>query len=84
MILMNRAPSWSKLSRHRRKCELIIDDSECCVCFMTYEEDIANQSGKDWVACTCGRWLHEDCAEDCILDSAGEERLCPLCLDILT
>ena len=61
-----------------------IDDSECCVCFMTYEEDIANKSGKDWVACACGRWLHKDCAEDCILDNAGEERLCPLCLDILT
>ena len=52
-----------------------IDESECCVCFTSHEEDIVNQSGKDWVAYVCGRWLHEDCADDCILDSAGKETL---------
>ena len=29
------------------------DQSECCICFVTYEDD---QSGKDWVECACGRW----------------------------
>ena len=38
-----------------------------------YEDD---QSGKNWVACACGRWLHEECADDCIIDSDGNERLC--------
>ena len=31
-----------------------IDDSECCMCFTTYEEDIQGQTGKEWVACACG------------------------------
>ena len=55
-----------------------INNSECCVCFVTYDN---NQSGKDWVACACGRWLHEDCADDCITDSDGNERLCFVCLN---
>ena len=55
-------------------------ESECCVCFVTHKED---QSGKDWVAYACGRWLHEDCADDCVLDGDGKERLCPICLNIL-
>ena len=36
------------------------------VVFVMYEDD---QSGKDWVACACGGWLHEECADDCIIDS---------------
>ena len=56
------------------------NENECCVCFVSYKEDILDQSGKDWVGCACGQWLHEDCAEDCVLDSNGMERLCPLCL----
>ena len=59
-----------------------IDDSRCCVCFTTYEDDVLNKTGKDWVGCACGRWLHEECMEDCVLDSLGKERLCPLCVDI--
>ena len=26
--------------------------------------------------------LHEECMEDCVLDSTGKERLCPLCVDV--
>ena len=25
------------------------DDSECCMCFTTYEEDIQDQTGKEWL-----------------------------------
>ena len=32
------------------------------------------------VQSSCGRWLHEDCEEDCVLDNDGNERLCPICL----
>ena len=38
--------------------------------------------GKDWVMCACSRWLHEECADDCVLDNTGKERLCPLCLNV--
>ena len=60
-----------------------IDENKCCVCFTLYDEDVQNKSGKEWVMCACSRWLHEECAEDCVLDSTGKERLCPLCVDIL-
>ena len=59
-----------------------IDENKCCVCFTLYDEDVQNKSGKEWVMCACSRWLHEECVEDCVLDSTGKERLCPLCLDI--
>ena len=41
------------------------NDNECCVCFVAYDDD---QSGKDWVACACGRWLHEDCADVTVME----------------
>ena len=46
------------------------------MCFVAYEDD---QSGKDWVACACGRLLHDDCADACVVDSEGNERLCLIC-----
>ena len=69
-------------SKKARVADENIDESRCCVCFTTYEEDVLQGSGKDWVMCACTRWLHEECAEDCVLDSTGKERLCPLCLDL--
>ena len=33
---------------------------------------------------THGRWLHEDCAEDCIVDSDENKYYCPFCVDLLT
>ena len=57
-----------------------IDHNECCVCFELYSTD---QSGKDGVACACGRWLQEDCADDCVIDKNGKEHLCTICLNIL-
>ena len=57
--------------------KVVIDINTCCVCSVLYSDD---RTGKDWIKCACGRWLHEDCAEDCILDSNGKERFCPMCL----
>ena len=48
-----------------------IDDGEFCMCFTKYEEDIRDQSDKEWVECVCERWLHEDCAKDSVLDNDG-------------
>lgn len=50
-------------------------------CFGRYEDDFIRNAGAEWVSCSCGRWLHEDCAEDCHMDE-GKERVCPFCLDI--
>ena len=63
----------SKFPRMESSLSEQVNDNECCVCFVLYEDD---QCGKDWVASACGRWLHEDCADDCVIDSDGNECLC--------
>ena len=57
-----------------------IDFNVCCMCFGTYSEDVANGDGRDWIECACGRWLHEDCAEDCLLNKDGKEMFCHSCI----
>ena len=61
-----------------------IDTNVCCTCFRTYDEDVLEGTGADSIACACGRWLHEDCAEDCVQDDSGNDHFCPLCIDLLT
>ena len=60
-----------------------IDPNTCCTCFVRYEDDIIRGAGTEWISCACGRWLHEDCAEDRVADAQGNDRTCPICLDIL-
>ena len=52
------------------------DSSLCCVCFGSYQEDI--DTGREWLQCSCGKWLHEDCVDDSDMDNETN-RLCPLC-----
>ncbi len=47
-----------------------------------YEDDVAERIGRDWLECACNRWLHEDCVMNVVIDPSGQERLCPLCLDL--
>ena len=61
-----------------------INENVCCMCFVTFEEDIHEGTGAEWLPCPCGRWLHEDCAEDCIVDSDGNERYYSFCVDLLS
>ena len=70
--------SHHSLQKKARAQEDTIDESRCCVCFTSYEDDVKERTGKDWVMCACSRWLHEECADDCVLDNTGKERLCPL------
>ena len=70
----------SKFPRMESSSSEQVNDNECCVCLVLYGDD---QSGKDWVACVCGRWLHEDCADDCVIDSDRNRRLCFICLNNL-
>ena len=57
-----------------------IDPNVCCMCFVTFEEDTREQTGAEWLPCACGSWLHEDCAEDIVVDSDGNELCCPFCV----
>ena len=54
---------------------------ECCACFGLYSDDIG--TGREWLECACGRWLHEDCVENIVYDTNGKEKLCPLCLSVV-
>ena len=58
-----------------------IDTEECCACFGQYSDDIG--TGREWLECACGRWLHEDCVENIVYDTNGKEKLCPLCLSVV-
>jgi len=53
------------------------------MCFTTYEDVLAGD-GAVWIPCFCGRWLHEDCAEECVVDKDQREHYCPICIDILS
>ena len=60
-----------------------IDENVCCMCFESYFNDVTERSGRDWVNCACGHWLHEECAEDHKIDSIGKDRFCHYCFDLL-
>ena len=51
------------------------------MCFGLYTEDVERGDGRDWIECVCGRWLHEDCAEDSLLDKDGFVILANVCSD---
>ena len=57
-----------------------IDDSVCCECGQSYEDDARQGSGAEWVQCSCSRWLHEECINEVDLDTCGNEVLCSFCL----
>ena len=71
----------SERDSSRKKIHLqvseLVDTNMCCVCYVLYSEGV---SGEEWIECGCGRWLHEECAEDCYVDNSGKERFCPVCL----
>ena len=48
-----------------------VDDQTCCVCFGEYHDD------EEWVRCSCGRWLHEDCT---LNDEPSALELCARCV----
>ena len=58
-----------------------IDTEECCACFGQYSDDIG--TGREWLECACGRWVHEDSVENIVHDTNGKEMLCPLCLSVI-
>lgn len=82
VMLAEHRPKRSKISRVDTHDDAAIDPSICCTCFASYEDDLAEESGLDWISCACGRRLHEDCVEKIVKDCYGKERACPFCLDI--
>ena len=64
----------------RKKSRLDMDETIhanlCCVCFGSFEEDIG--TGREWLQCSCMRWIHEDCIDTDDMDSSTN-KVCPLC-----
>ena len=53
-----------------------IDDNRCCTCFGVYSDD--EGTTREWVMCSCKRWIHEDCIDPTdVSDETG--KVCPLC-----
>ena len=48
----------------RNRIEEEINCNECSVCFGTYQEDVEQETGREWIQCGCGRWAHEVCVID--------------------
>ena len=57
-----------------------INTDECCECLGTYEDDMCSGLGEEWVECACGRWMHEKCIDQVVIDAAGKERFCSFCV----
>ena len=61
-------PSSSEPRSKRSRLDMgdmtdIIDPNVCCTCFGSYDDDAG--TGREWLQCQCGRWMHEDCVEEC-------------------
>ena len=48
---------------------------QCSICYEVYNEE----DTEDWVQCGCGRWTHELCITDIVIDVTGKELFCPYC-----
>ena len=48
---------------------------QCSICYEDYDE----VGTEDWVQCGCGRWIHELCIIDVVIDATGKELFCPYC-----
>ena len=48
---------------------------QCSICYEEYDEEDTD----DWVQCGCGRWTHELCITDVVIDASGRELFCPYC-----
>ena len=72
------ATSTLRQSRKKIRCDLDepIDTNLCCICFGSYDEDI--DTGREWLQCSCGRWIHEDCIDEVDIDNSSG-KVCPLC-----
>ena len=69
-------PSMSKKRKTVNNPE--VNKNECCVCSGTYDKDVEEENGREWLNCTCGRWLHDDCVLGAV-DLEEDATICPMC-----
>ena len=72
-------PSRQRTAPHGEDSDSF-DENQCYVCFWTYDDDVVEDTGLDWLQCACKRWLHEECIDyDIGHDIDGNDLLCPFC-----
>ena len=54
-------------SKARKTTDNTIDFDRCCACFGLYADDAG--ADREWIECSCGRWIHEECIENVIRDT---------------
>ena len=55
-----------------------VNENECCTCFGMYDKDMEEGNGREWLNCTCGRWLHDDCVSNEV-DLEEDATICLTC-----
>ena len=48
-------PSRQRKADHNESDSDSVDENQCCVCFQTYENDMVEDTGLDWLQCACKR-----------------------------
>ena len=66
----------AKRNKLKENADDSINADLCCVYFGSYQEDIG--TGREWLQCSCTRWIHGDCVDNEDVEEEGG-RLCPLC-----
>jgi len=62
-------PSTSKLLKEAEQSEdggVDNEDAVCCECSVSYEHDVCNGYGEEWVCCDNKRWIHVNCIDEVI------------------
>jgi len=55
------------------------DSTPCSSCRYVYGDRDDPRNQEQWISCSCSKWFHESCAENCgVFD--GEHFICADCL----
>ena len=71
--------SGSSRAKRRKATDNVddeIDDDRCCTCFGVFSDD--EGTAREWVMCSCNRWIHEDCIDPADINDETS-KVCPLC-----
>lgn len=55
-------------------------DYQCSECFGTYKEDIDLGNGAEWIQCSCGQWIYEECIDETVVGEDGIKIMCSNCV----
>jgi len=57
-------------------------DYECSECLGSYQQDIEENNGAEWVHCGCGQWIHQDCIDQVMTGTDSKDRMRSNCVSV--